>query len=196
VRRGTDASFEMIRGIAREPQKTYNSHTRAHRSRLNDDDDDGRMCPAATNERGVQFKRVPSPSRNATLRSMNHSMRNAFVIRGLTLKTSSISAVRAQEDPSSSTVVVVTVVDPPSIELNHFVSSLRVAVVDRGVSRVPRACTARVGKADPSRASTGKGRLGAAPRRGLRIGVLCVYSLFTYTFWFTPSVRFWCRWAI
>ena len=192
MRRGTDASFEMIRGIAREPQKTYNSHTRAHRSRLNDDDDDGRMCPAATNERGVQFKRVPSPSRNATLRSMNHSMRNAFVIRGLTLKTSSISAVRAQ-DPSSSTV---TVVDPPSIELNHFVSSLRVAVVDRGVSRVPRACTARVGKADPSRASTGKGRLGAAPRGGLRIGVICVYSLFTHTFWFTPSVRFWCRWAI
>lgn len=163
VRDGTDASFEMDPwDRARTPKKYTSSSACTHRSTTTD----GHRTDERTNEEfhwnGYPHRRETKVSLDAPLDATRARHPRDAPWCGLTLKTSSaVLCVRIV------LVVVVVTADVDPFDRSNgnvdFVSSLRVAVVDR-VSCVPRACAARLGKADrrfgASKASNARERIG------------------------------------
>lgn len=135
-------------------------------------------------ERTTSFIGIGYPHRCETNVSLDAPLAatRARVIRapwcGLTLKTSSAVLVCAHRPRRRRHRRRRSIHSIDRSNRMYFVSSLRVAVVDR-VSCVPRACTARLGKADPSALRRSK----SLPARERESGGRSLL-LFTHTFWY------------
>ena len=177
---GTDASFEM------DPWDRARTPKNTHLPRARIGLDDGWKPHRRTNERTNEefhWNGLPTPMRNQRFtRCTTRRDARARVIHapwcGLTLKTSSAVVLVCAHRPRRRRHRRRRSIH--SIDRSnrmYFVSSLRVAVVDR-VSCVPRACTARLGKADPSALRRSK----SLPARERESGGRSLL-LFTHTFW-------------
>jgi hypothetical protein len=176
---GTDASFEM------DPWDRARTPKNTHLPRARIGLDDGWKPHRRTNERTRSFIGMGYPHRCETSVSLDAPLAatRARVIHapwcGLTLKTSSAVVLVCAHRPRRRRHRRRRSIH--SIDRSnrmYFVSSLRVAVVDR-VSCVPRACTARLGKADPSALRRSK----SLPARERESGGRSLL-LFTHTFWY------------
>jgi len=184
---GTDASFEMIRGIAREPQKTHIFHAsvsfeRRRRRRR-------RMDATAMNERTRKLIEIGTHTdAKPTFHAMHHSTRRARVIHGPVVWVDPKNLIRC---PCVHVVLVVVVfvtadVDP-SIDRSiglisfRFYASSRSSIGSRAyLVRAPRDSERRMDPSASSRKARARERIGESS-----------LELFTHTFGVCPSVRFW-----